>query len=65
MNTREERSRMALLKGYLVDLMNLFTKMLDLDYHYAVIRRDYGNRFVLTESVQKSLSIVDWTKSFY
>ena len=58
MNTREERSRMALLKGYLVDLMNLFTKMLDLDYHYAVIRRDYGNRFVLTESVQKSLSIV-------
>lgn len=58
MNTREERGRMALLRGYLVDLMNLFTKMLDLDYHYAVIRRDYGNRFVLTEFVQKSLSIV-------
>lgn len=58
MNIQEGRKRIAMLRGYIEDFTNLFTKMLDLDYHYAVIRRDYGNRFVLTEFVQKSLSIL-------
>ena len=37
--------------------------LLDLDYHYMVLRRDYGNRFVITEFLQKALSIV--VVSFY
>ena len=38
-------------------MTSLFTRMLDLDFHYAVIRRDYGKRLVLTEMVQKVVSI--------
>ena len=54
---QEKLSPWARWRGYVEDVTSLFTRMLDLDFHYAVIRRDYGKRLVLTEMVQKVVSI--------
>ena len=58
MNRLKEHKGISLLLRYKKEMLRRMDCLLDLDYHYMVLRRDYGNRFVITEFLQKALSIV-------
>ncbi len=58
MNRLKEHKGINLLLRYKKEILRRMDCLLDLDYHYMVLRRDYGNRFVITEFLQKALSIV-------
>lgn len=58
MNRLEEHKGISLLLRYKKEILRRMDCLLDLDYHYMVLRRDYGNRFLIAEFLQKALSIV-------
>lgn len=58
MNILKGHKGMDLFRRYKNEVFRRMDCMLDLDYHYMVLRRDYGNRFLITEFLQKSLSIL-------
>ncbi|MBC5620261.1 MULTISPECIES: YihY/virulence factor BrkB family protein [Butyricimonas] len=58
MNVFKEHKVMDLFRRYRQEFARRTDCLLDLDYHYMVLRRDYGNRFIITEFLQKSLSIL-------
>lgn len=58
MNALRDHKGIDLFLRYKKEILRRMDCLLDLDYHYMVLRRDYGNRFVITEFIQKSLSVV-------
>lgn len=58
MNVFKDRKGINTLRLYVKEGLRHFECMLDLDYHYMVIRRDYQHRFVITEFLQKAISIL-------
>lgn len=58
MKEQEKQGFWEIVGRYRKEIMRRVDCLMDLDYHYAVLRRDYGNRFVITEFLQKSLSIL-------
>lgn len=40
------------------EIMRNVKNLSDLDYHYAVLRRDRQHRFIIAELLQKSLSVL-------
>ena len=55
MNRLKEHKGINLLLRYKKEILRRMDCLLDLDYHYMVLRRDYGNRFIITEFLQKAL----------
>lgn len=53
MNRLKEHKGINLLLRYKKEILRRMDCLLDLDYHYMVLRRDYGNRFVITEFCKK------------
>lgn len=58
MNALRDHKGIDLFLRYKKEILRRMDCLLDLDYHYMVLRRDYGNRFVITEFIQKALSVV-------